>query len=121
MEQVLIHEVFRYLDLKDRNTVCLLNKEMYGKLRPLTPPLNAIKKKQCLHRELLKVTASIHSRIAWYMGNKVPLLRFKIMRFQRKGEKDEYDHLTYVSCQHPHHMMKSYGDKHPYIWLITPV
>lgn len=59
MEQILIHELPRYLSLHDRNTLCSLNKKFYRKLRPITPSWEEVEQKKKVEHDLVQITQFI--------------------------------------------------------------
>lgn len=113
MEQIIVHELPRYLSLKDQNTLCSLNKEMYGKLRSITPFNKEMMGKKKVHRELSKATTNIFFWVEYLTGK-----TNRIRRWRKTTYFDE-NYIYYEDQGETLRLEKSKEESFPkYLWVI---
>lgn len=97
MEQILFYELPRYLSLRDRNSLCLLNKEFYRKLHPCTPSWKEVEQKRKVNESLLQITQlilkSLNSTFPLY--KQYPLKLRSMKEIKRISLDHEYDEVDY--------------------------
>lgn len=92
MEQIFVQELPRYLSLIDRNSLALLNKEVYSYLKDTTPLLGDLKKKEVVLEELRTITVELCERLDSNSGHDITR-----MKEEKRTFLDSHtDRVTYV-------------------------
>lgn len=124
MEQIVINELPRYLNLKDRNSLCYLNKEFYHQLRAITPSLKDIKRKEVVFKELISVTEDINFNLDIFdytIPHGFKIVRMRQSEIYRRSFNNEKDEVYYHAVCLPSErllLLVPKDSKHKYLWVI---